>query len=432
LLCIIGGVSAGLSWLPKYTSSSCLRVALQENSLVFPAEVGGTGWTDRDRFEIYKNTQQQLLLNRFVLLGALRKPEVAKLPSIQYEQKYGDPVGWLLKRLSVDFPGNAEIMRVSITRDDPREAAILVAAVVDSYITEVVNVERDLKRQRLSELDRIYTEKETELRSKRIDLKQLAEQLGTSDTDTLTLKQRLALEELTIYRQELARMQFEVRHLRGELAAQQALLKNVDTAEIPSSEVEMLVMSDPVARQLFTELDGKKMDDVYTNSVLPTAAKNRYADRVSNEIKTLEEQYNTRLAKLREDVRQNKRSLIETEIEKLKTSVAVYTQQENTVAEEVQKLRTAVERFGNSSIDIEMMRTDIKRSERVLDYLAAEREKLQIEARAPSRVTLLQRAEEPEKPDDEPFPIVSMALCAVGAIGVIGLLAWTWRRRKSV
>ena len=145
-------------------------------------------------------TQQQLVPSRFVLLAALRKPEVAKLPVIQYEEKNGDPVEWLMGRISVGFPGRAEIMEVSLTREDPKEAAALVQAVVDAYMKEVVNAEQDLKRNRLSELDRAYVEKETEVRSKREDLKKLAEQLGTSDTETLTLKQKLALEELTIYR----------------------------------------------------------------------------------------------------------------------------------------------------------------------------------------------------------------------------------------
>jgi capsular exopolysaccharide synthesis family protein len=411
----------------KYTADSFLRVSMQEPQ-VLGREIQ---WTDRDKFEIYKNTQQQLVLSRFVLLAALRKPEVAKLPSIQYEQQYGDPVGWLLKRLSVGFPGKAEIMGVSVTRDDPREAVILVAAVVDAYMTEVVNAERDLKRQRLSELDRICTEKETELRSKRTDLKQLAEQLGTSDTETLTLKQKLALEELTIYRQEMARVQFDVRRLRGELAGQQALLKNVDVAEIPSGDVDALVMNDPVARQLSTELGLKKMDEVYTKSVIPTGAKNRYADRFGNEIQMLEEQYNTRLAKLREDVRQRKRSLLEQKIEELKTSLDVWKAQEETVAADVEKQRTAAERFGGSSLDIEMMRSDVKKCDETLALVGNEREKLKVEVRSLSRVTLLQRAEVPETASNEKSRIGLTILAVLAGLCCPAALLTVWDLRAK-
>ena len=151
---------------PKYYASSFLRISMQEQFLV-PGQRDMLMVTDRDRFEIYKNTQAQLVVSRFVLTAALRKPEVAKLASVQAEQRSGDPITWLLKKMGVGFPGKAEIMEVSISREDPNEAAILVSSVVNSYLTEVVNAEREQKRQRLSDLDRIYAEREEEVRKKR-------------------------------------------------------------------------------------------------------------------------------------------------------------------------------------------------------------------------------------------------------------------------
>ena len=106
-------------------------------------------------------------------------------------------------------------MEVSVTRHDPQEATTLVRAVVDAYMKEVVESERDQKRGRLNELDRAIVEKETEIRGKREDLKKLAETLGTSDTETLNMTQKLALEMLSLYRQELAKAQFEVRRSRA-------------------------------------------------------------------------------------------------------------------------------------------------------------------------------------------------------------------------
>src|SRR5450830_1275891 len=50
----------------KYTAVSHLRVAMQEDVLLYNKEA----YPDRERFEIYKNTQQQLLVSRFVLLSA--------------------------------------------------------------------------------------------------------------------------------------------------------------------------------------------------------------------------------------------------------------------------------------------------------------------------------------------------------------------------
>lgn len=301
----------------KYTASVLLRVAMQERPIMGAA---GTTETDRDRFDIYKNTQRQLLMSRFVLSAALRKKEVAGLPSVKKEQASGDAAAWLAAHLFVDFPGNAEVMEVAVNENDPKEAAILVNAVVDAYLTEVVNTERDMKRQRLSELDRAFVEKETEVRAKRSDLKQLAEQLGTSDSDAISMKQKLALEELTSSRQEVTKMQSELRQYQREIAGLEASLKDAN------------------------------------------------------------EQEQAPLVKSRN---------------RMQAEVAVVKEQLHEMQDDVQRMQKEVKNFGLSTVDIEMLRSDIKSVESVLTGLAAEREKLKVEIRATPRVTLLLRAEIP-------------------------------------
>ena len=62
---------------------------------------------DRDRFEIYKNTQQELLLSKLVLLSALRKPEVKDIPIVQYQdaiQRSGRVAGSSCRSLSRKRP----------------------------------------------------------------------------------------------------------------------------------------------------------------------------------------------------------------------------------------------------------------------------------------------------------------------------------------
>ncbi len=394
LLCAaIAGPAVWFGVGAKYVASSYLRVSMQEKSIAFE---NGSQAVNKEAFEIYKSTQQQLVLSRFVLMAALRRPEVAKLACIQDEQDNGDPVTWLAKRMSVTYPGKAEFMEVSLTRDDANACTTLVRAVVDAYMTEVVNAERDQKRQRLSELDRAYVEKETEIRSKREDLKKLAEQLGTSDTETLTLKQKLVLEELTLYRQEMAKNQFELRRFQGELAAQKAILKNLESVDIANAEVDLMVQSDPIARQLFIQLGWRKMDQVYTEGAVVEGAKSRYAERFQQDLKVMQEQFNARRTELVEAVRQKKRGEVQSEILRLEASISVLAEQSATLQGEVKRQQSEAEKFGSSTVDIEMMRADIKNLDQVLSGVATEREKLKVEIRSAPRVTLLQRAEKPE------------------------------------
>jgi beta-lactamase regulating signal transducer with metallopeptidase domain len=389
------GLAVTAAGRERYTARSYLRVAMQEKPIAFQSD---NQTVDRDRFEIYKNTQQQLVISRFVLLAALRKREVVMLPSVLQAQKAGDAARWLGRRLSVGFPGKAEIMEVSVSSNDPQEAAILDRAVVDAYLSEVVNAERDLKRQRFSELDRACVEKETEVRSKREDLKQLAERLGVSDTEALTMRQKLQLEELALYRQELAKNQSELRRLRSELAAQQTLLKGIDALNM-DDEVELATQVDPVARQLFLELGWRKLSQRDAEETPGGADKPDRAERLQKDIKKLQAAFDAREATMREIVRKKKQLAVRTEIKRLETAIATMTEQAREQQKMVDEREKEARDFGRSTVEVEMMRADIKNLELVLTAIATEREKLRVEIRATPRITLIQRADVPESPD---------------------------------
>lgn len=157
----------------KSTATCVLRISYPEPMIQGESGPRSSG---KDAFEVYKKTQRQLVTSRLVLSAALGKPEVAKLPSVEAEQQKGDPVRWLERTVEVEFPGDADIMTVSVSLDDSQEATALADAVVDAYLREVVNAERDQKQQRLSELDHVYAEKEAEARAKREELRKLSEQ----------------------------------------------------------------------------------------------------------------------------------------------------------------------------------------------------------------------------------------------------------------
>jgi beta-lactamase regulating signal transducer with metallopeptidase domain len=381
---------------PRYTATAVLQVRFE-----LPTVAGRAAeqWT-RDRFEIYKATQRQLFLSRFVLSAALREPAVTKLAAIRHEQRSGDPVKWLKSQVRVTFPGKAEIMEVSLTADNPDEAVILLRAVVDAYLHEVVNVELDRKRLRLSELDRAVSNKVRDIRARREELNTLAAKLGTSTTENLTLKQKLSLEELSLYRQDLGRVQRETWRLKAELAAQQAVLKSIDNSAVPDAEIDAMVQKDPVARELSTELGWKKLDQLYTDMGVVKGGSSLYTERYQKALKTLQESYNARKAELVKVVRQKRRSLIQSEVRKLESSVAVLAEQERALQRQVDAKQVEANRFGNSSVDMAMLLDDIKNADLVLNQLALERDRLRAECRVAPRITLIEPACKPEVPDN--------------------------------
>jgi beta-lactamase regulating signal transducer with metallopeptidase domain len=246
------GLSVRAGGQAKNTATAFLRIAMQENNLLR----GEAIQTDRDRFDIYKNTQATLLASHYVLRAALRNPKVAKLSLIRQQQMPGDAEKWLVDRLQVRFPGNAEVMAVSFRGDDPKQAVVLVNAIVDAYLSEVVNAESSLKQERLNELEKLYAERVQDLRKKQETLKSMARDIGASDSGALGVKQKLALEELALLRQEVVKSQSDLRRYEVELAVQKAFLedaKDKDRAPI-LKEIKRIEVSVKVTTKQTEEL----------------------------------------------------------------------------------------------------------------------------------------------------------------------------------
>lgn len=234
----------------KSTATAFFQIRMEEN----PAMNGGTAQVDRDRFDIYKNTQAELLKSRMVLRAALKSPEGAKW--MRRWRASGDIEGYLSAALQVTFPNNSEIMKVSLRLGHSVDAVALLNVIVDTYMKEVVNAEQNRKQRRFDELDKISTEKEQEIRNKREELKGLAASAGGASPETRNTRQKLLLEELALCRQDIAKCESDLRRYRVDLAVQKAFLEdaNGDVARVPIlQEIKRLEISIKVT-------DGQRKD----------------------------------------------------------------------------------------------------------------------------------------------------------------------------
>src|SRR5579883_501436 len=101
---------------------------------------------------IERQTQATLIKSRLALTAALRSPEVNSLPVIRQQD---DAPDWLAKKLTVEFEG-PEILKVTLQYSDPEQARIVVDAVKDGYLKEIVNnsvYERGERLRRLGEME---------------------------------------------------------------------------------------------------------------------------------------------------------------------------------------------------------------------------------------------------------------------------------------
>src|SRR5205814_5420298 len=123
--------------------------------------------------------QAALVTSRLVLTIALRQRQVAELSVVR--EHATDAIEWLEKELKVENPPGTEMLQISIKGDRPEELTILVKAITQAYLREIVNKEHLRRLNRLGQLKDIYAKAEEGLRGQRQTLKDLSENAVSGD-----------------------------------------------------------------------------------------------------------------------------------------------------------------------------------------------------------------------------------------------------------
>jgi len=368
-----------------HTVVSLLRVSLRPDSITNPANTP----VNLQEYKIFKATQAQLLRSPVVLTAALRKPGIAALSIYQREE--ADPIAWLRENLDVSFPGDSEIMQVSLTDPNTAEAVTVLRAVVDAYLSEIVETERNRRARELANLEEILAGKEREIRQKRTTLKQLANELGTADRDTLAMQMQLAAQQLGMYQQELLQAQAERRKSEFELRVLRAMLRRLEKQnpaddaargaaarrELQQVTQELSVMISQLA-QVVTQLSEAEVSQMFQTQLAT----------IQQQIAAWQGLLGLRLADLR-------RAELREKIEEAEIRVTMAAEEVADLEKEVEKAKKEFQRLGQSSVEIEMMRTDLQNLEKVVSEIATKRQMLEVETKSQPRIRLLQRAEIP-------------------------------------
>ncbi len=442
-------VSAFAAWhlfVPKYAASAYLRIDSDNRPLIFKTadESSGHG----NDFKLYKNTHQQLLVTPFVLNAALRDTQVSSLAEIISQE---DAIGWLQANLKVKFPGDGEIMQVSVETVSRVGCVQIVNGVVNAFMQEVVQNERNDRLTRLNNLEGVYSVAESKVRNKQGELKSFAAALGTSDTQSLTVAQQSALSQFGKMSEKLSEVQFSLMQAEGEL-------KMADEFERRQNEIrekDALSKSESSKdSQLLPEVDERTADVVRLEEDIAMAKlklKSLLRDlglshpsvvslvgeiELKNQLLELRKTDAKKRPKMAEGRVADERVLRTTggvtyDLVALATRTQVLTNQENILKEKVEKLSDETRQLGRSSIDIELMRSEISGLEVVLRRVGDEIERTSIELKTASRIKLLSSAVNATSPDAMKRWTRVIGVGAFALAAPLGLLVlWDFTRKR--
>ena len=453
---ILATVGASAGWfllVPQYTASAYLRISSDDRPLMF--ETADAAANNAASFKLYKNSQAQWMQTPYVLNAALRESGVTDLTEIRTTP---DPVNWLQEHLQVDFPADGEIMQVTIETPSPDACVVLVNAVVKAYMDEVVLNEKNARQLRLENLQSVYKDSESKLRNKRAGLKTLAEALGTSDAESLTVAQQSVLQQFGHMQEKLSTIQFQLMQAEGDLKVAQAIEQQTQDKPAASADSEVAV---PQAAPGISEADLRTPAVVGLESDLATLQSRLQimqqssgeghpsVRRMMQELQ-LKEQLLARYkadALLQAEQRALERSgqvgrslsggsrvanpLSPYNLLELNTRIEILRSQETALQAKVDDLADDTRQLGKSSLDVELMRAEIQIQEDVLRQVGGEIERTSIELKTASRTTSISPAEKATPPD------LKKRLAATGGLGLLGLLSplglligWDLSRRR--
>jgi len=412
------GLAAGLAaaavvWFvidTPYTAISELKIASVEQKLLFPTA------EEHARFETYKQTQMRLVKYQFVLNAALRDPNVANLSMIR-EQEH--PIDWLEENLKVASPAT-EFIRVSLSGEKPRELAAIVNAVTDAYLKEVVNAEQEERRGRMRSLEAIFGQKDGKLRRQYEALYNFAKSLHTTDSDTLNVKQQMAIEYNGQLRKEIATLRFELIRAEISLKSGELTTSDAEEAEVPESLITAYLTQEPEYERLSTRVS-RREEAVSQWETSVGKENNRYhiAQRKLDKANEQLDSYTERMQPIIAERIQNKLStdLAITQAE-LEERVRLLSLQKEQLEAELANQETVEKTTGIRSFELDLLNKNIEQSEAVTAKTREEIDHLEIETQSPPRVTLLREADVPYLRDTSK----QYRLSAAAGLGLLGFV----------
>ena len=409
-LCLITSVAPAIAvWMTngdRYTAKVQFRVAAAPESLLFDDRSASR----HDDFDIYKHSQQLLVKSDYVLTTALRNEQVSRLPIVQ---KQVDPVPWLARNIDVAFPGNGEVLIISLTTDDPDASALLVAAVSKAYLDDVVNQDRTRQRVRFLELQNQLDRFKAELDAKRTQLRDLMRNLGPVDAQSLANEQQLAQDLWTAVRREMILARNEVTRLETKLEMkkrqlQQATEANNDASQSLASELDLerTIGSDPITSELQSKVRDiqKGIENLQTQE--PTTENSEARKGAVGELAEITQRLEARREELKLELQRRVLAHLNAERATLETELATQSMLLQRFTADEAKCRTDVRDPGSASLMVEGLKREIDSLEDdVVSPFDKHLRELEIELSRPARVTRITRvkSDTPDSltPDDK-------------------------------
>jgi capsular exopolysaccharide synthesis family protein len=426
---LLGGVLTALAVYFLVPQAKYMARAMLHVNSIRPKILLQVGESSTD-YGAYQRTQLALLRSRLVLNAALKQPGVARLKVVARQI---DPIEWLDKELQVDFAQGSEILRISMPGDTAEEPMVLVNAVTQAYMDEVVDVEAKQRRERYDLLKETWNRYQETLREKRKELKRLTELAGSDNKATIANIHQHELDRVGRAEDVLAQIRSELRSLRVEQEVLQAKAAR-NAAMISPATIENAINED-ASMEAYHErvaLAQKHFDQV---SRITRIASDPALSRHRAELEAARTALAARRKKLYPIIAQQLQGMARNEdllkADSLQDRISVLSKLETELIADVERLSERSRSLTRNSLDLFSNQEEIANADEVAKVIGKEVEALSVELQAPPRIRLLEKAELPHTKDEKrQIKLAGMAGCGALALVLAGVSFWEFRAQR--
>ncbi|MGH7173686.1 MAG: polysaccharide biosynthesis tyrosine autokinase [Gemmataceae bacterium] len=428
-LAVLAALAAWFLLSPKYIAFGRVRVAFDVPTI--DQTPGG-----RNDFTTYLKTQAAHLMGRRVISEALKKDE---LKALNLEARTGkEPAQYIEEELKVEFQDNQELVTVLMSSPDPQMSLAIVKAIIDSYLDVIVYAEKEVRIQRVTEMNKTLSKSSAALKQKQDNLDKMIGDLGDLSPGQMVSKIGELTSGIREANSERSKLRLQIGQAKADLAshiARIAALKDPANAE---PALAVAVKNDPLAQKLKADITHAQeiIDDFerLTPGVqYPSLTANR------QKIETAKAKFKKRKKELQEDLAsatEPEGSGGKGELELLRVAkenaIKAMEEHHDFLGKSLIALNKELSRLNRvDHAEQDHLRNAIKQQQQFVAELSLTLQKEEVNLQYSQRVTLAQDAELQKK--DMKKQILGVVLAPVVALlGVCMSLAWLDVRQRRI
>jgi len=347
---------------------------------------------DRHEFNTYLKSQTGQMRSRMVLAAALNRDDVKKL---QLEQQYPDPIAMIEERLKVDLQPDNELVKIYLSGMTPEMAMILVQAITDAFLEEVVEKDRKQRVDTVATLESMYNSQAAKLRTKKENARKLADELQTPDSELARLKHQQSLSNLNEAKRMHSEAKYRVIGQEQRMATHVAQAKVLLEAPVSEYAVTEIIEGDPGMQTLKSReayLDGVLKD---YNRTVPDR-NNPVRQRAERELQETRQRIADRRKQLEglmgDQGKRRAAADFDGKLSLMKAEYGTMKASELALGSEVERLTKETTLFGQKTAEAELLEKEIARDDRLVNEIGGNLEKQRLGLQANARVTKYQQA----------------------------------------